>query len=103
MTVRLIDEEPTIDYSKAQEALKFRATSEDTVRIEHVSLFPTKQAVAVFTALGYVLSVNLLLILVCAASFVLTYLKTDWPLLAIFNIFVVAPVVWLAYAKKMGL
>ena len=68
MAVRLVEDDEHLPTEAA----------EQTVRVEHVSLFPTKEAVAVFTALSYVLGAHLLL----------------------YNVFVVVPSALLAYAKK---
>ena len=90
MAVRLVEDDEHLPTEAA----------EQTVRVEHVSLFPTKEAVAVFTALSYVLGAHLIFAGACIGAGVLTYLNLPWQQLLLYNVFVVVPSALLAYAKK---
>jgi len=105
MAVKLVqeaDDEDVLANYAPQETAHENAPEQEpvTYRVEHVSVFPTKQAVAVFTALAYVLSANLMVLLSLVGLFVLTMLHVGNTTLAIYGAFTILPSAFLAYSKR---
>ena len=103
MAVKLVKDNDDADLLEAFDAKNETVSPAEEpaiYRVEHVSLFPTKQAVAVFTALAYVLSANLMVLLSLVGLFVLTILRVPNITLAIYGGFTILPAVFLACAKR---
>jgi len=103
MAVKLVqeaDDEDVLAGYAQNEAAPQPEQEPVTYRVEHVSVFPTKQAVAVFTALAYVLSANLMVLLSLIGLFVLTMLHVGNTTLAIYGAFTILPSAFLAYSKR---
>jgi hypothetical protein len=67
--------------------------------VEHVSIFPMKEAVAVFTALGHIIGARVIFLLAILASFFLTYVHADIYEIVAFDVFVVGSSAALAFAS----